>query len=1082
MKKMSLANLTKVVKRNSTLRLFDIKYHFFYALPKRLIMSIENYIKDLDKAYKGGDATEHTYRPFLKTFIETLQKDIEAVNEPKRTSCGAPDYIIKRQNIVIGYIEAKDINEDINAAKHKEQFNRYKAALQNLIITDYMKFQFFRDGALIDECEIAKTADKEIKPLKNNFERFKSMLEAFCSYKGESIAAASELAKIMAAKARLLSDTIQKALSDENESYENKALNEQFDAFRKTLMQHLTKDDFADLYAQTIAYGMFAGRIHDDTPKTFSREEAYRLIPRSNPFLKRFFGYIAGVECDERMRWIIDDLVEAFANCDMYEILKDFGKATKMEDPIIHFYETFLKEYDPSLRKQKGVYYTPQPVVSFIVQSVDFILKNDFGLKEGLSDTSKIVKNDKEFHRVQILDPACGTGAFLAEVIREICRKNANRKGIWNSYVLDNLLPRINGFELLMASYAIAHLKLDIILKETDFDNKSDKRFNIYLTNSLDNDEKSKTSTFMQMLAEEVNEANRVKKDAPIMVVLGNPPYSGESQNNSEWIKKLLSVYKQEPSGGKLKEKNPKWLNDDYVKFIRLAEYFIEKNESGVAAYINNHSFLDNPTFRGMRWHLLNAFDKICIIDLHGNSKKKETTPDGGKDENVFDIQQGVSINIFIKTARKSKESLAKVYHYDLFGARETKYIFLAENNLNSIEFEEIEPTAPNYFFVPKNFNMKAEYDEGFSIQELFPINGVGITTAHDNFVISESKSELIYKFEKFKKSPPNAEILHQSFNVAFKKGWNILKGLENIQKNTDISTYIKPISYRPFDNRYIFYEDKLVWRTVNNVMRHFLSGDNVGIMICRQQKTNGFYHCLIHTNIVESSYVSNKTSEIGYAFPLYFYPDKLYANEKREPNLNMRIVEQIAQNLNLRFVGEKKEAALSVIASEAWQPKEFAPIDILDYIYALLHSPSYREKYKEFLKIDFPKVPYPTDKERFWRLVQFGARLRGIHLLQSGEIDENALSFPVGGNCEVENITYKDGKVFINKEQYFDGVSQAAWEFYIGGYRPAQKWLKDRKRSILNYDDITHYSKIISALTLTDKIMKEIDGVVNLV
>jgi predicted helicase len=468
---------------------------------------------------------------------------------------------------------------------------------------------------------------------------------------------------MMAGKARLLSDVIGKALTSDEELQQNSSLKDQLQAFKEILINDITPQGFADVYAQTIAYGMFAARLHDTTLNTFSRYEAAELIPKSNPFLRKLFQYIAGYDLDDRIKWVVDDLVQIFLACNVEEILKNFGKATKMEDPIIHFYETFLSEYDPKLRKARGVWYTPQPVVNFIVRAVDDILKTEFDLPQGLADTSKTkIKVDlqgkqveQEVHKVQILDPATGTGTFLAETIKHIHKKFAGQQGIWSNYVETHLIPRLNGFELLMASYAMAHLKLDLLLTETGYKPTKDQRFRVYLTNSLEEATNEKPNLFMsQWLTDEAIQADHVKRETPVMCIIGNPPYSGESANKGEWIMSLMEDYKKEPGGKeKLKERNPKWINDDYVKFIRFSSHLIEKNGEGILAFINPHGYLDNPTFRGMRWHLQQTFDKIYTIDLHGNSKKKETAPDGSIDQNVFDIMQGVSINIFVK--KKSK-------------------------------------------------------------------------------------------------------------------------------------------------------------------------------------------------------------------------------------------------------------------------------------------------------------------------------------------------------------------------------------------------------------------------------------------
>ncbi len=629
-----------------------------------MIMTISEYIEKINLEYKTGIATEHSFRGFLQQLIESIAPEIKATNEPKRQKCGAPDYILTKNNIPIGFIEAKDIGDnDLDGKnKNKEQFNRYKASLNNLIFTDYLDFHFYRNGELISKIEIGEITTKGIKPLTDNFAIFENQIKDFCIHIGQTITSSKQLAEMMAGKARLLADVIEKSLNSDDANKEDSTLKDQMMAFKEVLIHDISPKEFADAYAQTIAYGMFAARLHDPTLPTFSRQEAAELIPKSNPFLRKLFNHIAGPDIDDRIKWIVDGLVEIFLACNVEEILKNYGKSTKMEDPIIHFYETFLSEYDPKLRKARGVWYTPQPVVNFIVRAVDHILKTEFDLPQGLADTSKTKikveeqgrEIEREVHKVQILDPATGTGTFLAETIKFIHKKFEGQQGIWSNYVETHLLPRLNGFELLMASYAMAHLKLDLLLTETGYTPTNNQRLRVYLTNSLEKYHNDTDTLFASWLSTEANEANRIKRDTPVMCVIGNPPYSGESANKGNWIMERMEDYKKEPGGKtKLNERNPKWINDDYVKFLRYGQYYIEKNGSGILAFINPHGFLDNPTFRGMRWNLLQTFDKIYTIDLHGNAKKKETAPDGTPDENVFDIMQGVSINIFVKTGNK---------------------------------------------------------------------------------------------------------------------------------------------------------------------------------------------------------------------------------------------------------------------------------------------------------------------------------------------------------------------------------------------------------------------------------------------
>lgn len=1047
-------------------------------------MTTQQYIDNLNKRFQTGISREHAYRGDLQLVLETLLKDVQVINEPARIACGAPDYILTKKDIPVGYIEAKDVGVDLNSKSLKEQFDRYRASLTNLIFTDYLDFHFYRDGVFVNSIRIAEISNGAIVGKPDQYAHFEQLMKDFAQTISQTIKSPTKLAEMMAGKARLLANIIEQAVSSDEENEANSQLKDQYKAFQNVLVHDITHKAFADMYAQTIAYGMFAARYHDPTIPTFSREEAATLIPHSNPFLRKLFQTIAGYDLDARIAWIVDDLVQIFLASDVAVIMRNFGKSTKQDDPIIHFYETFLAAYDPSLRKSRGVWYTPEPVVNFIVRAVDDILKTEFNLPQGLADTSKTKikvdyqgkKIEQEVHKVQVLDPATGTGTFLAEVIKHIHQKFKNQAGIWPKYVENDLIPRLNGFELLMTSYAMAHLKMDILLTETGFTNPNNKRFKIFLTNSLEEPHDNQFNLFTQWLSQEANEANAIKKDAPVMCVIGNPPYSGESANKGEWIMKLMEDYKKEPGGKeKLKERNPKWINDDYVKFIRFGQHFIEKNGEGILAFINPHGFLDNPTFRGMRWNLLKTFDKIYTIDLHGNSKKNEISPDGSVDQNVFDIMQGVSINIFVKSGKKKTNDLGKIWHFDLYGKRDFKYDFLIKNSLSTINYKELPILALDYFFVQKNFDEQGEYEKGFLVKNLFTINGLGVTTAHDEFVINESKSNLLNFYNEFQNAERDVDHLHKRFNVKKKEGWNILKGYDAIKHKKDLTNYIEPISYRPFDNRYIFYEDNLVWRTVRKVMQNMIK-PNYAIALIRRSRTDDFILPFVVNNLTDKSITS--TLDNAAIFPIYLYNEtssqSSFDDIGRKPNLDFKIVSQIANGINHIFVPDEN----MLVDLPPNSRGVFYPLDVLDYIYAVLHSPKYREKYKEFLKIDFPRVPYPTDADKFWKLVVLGKELREIHLLESSKVEEYITGYPEDGDNIISKPNYKNGSVYINETQYFSNVPEVAWNFYIGGYQPAQKWLKDRKERELSYDDILHYQKIIVALTETDRIMKEIDEV----
>ena len=1062
------------------------------------VQSVASYVNKIAQRVKAGHTSEHTFRKDLEDLINALVPAVNVTNEPSKvTDCGNPDFLISKKDIPIGFIEAKDVGKDLSSKLYKEQFDRYKAALDNLIITDYLRFEFYINGNRVHEVCIGELANGVVIAHEAEFSRLVLLLQDFCVYVGQTIKSAQRLAVLMAGKARLLENTLYQALMSDEDNDTNTDLRDQFNTFKSVLIHDLTPSDFADIYAQTLAYGMFAARLHDDTLDTFSRQEAAELIPKTNPFLRKLFSHVAGVDIDERIKTTVDNLAEVFRATDVAAILQNFGKTTQTQDPIIHFYETFLAEYNPKLRKQRGVWYTPEPVVQFIVRAVDDILKSEFDLPDGIADTSKIeiekqtqtpdsrtktgYKMVKELvHKVQILDPATGTGTFLAAIIQHIFHSQfENMGGIWSSYVEQDLLPRLHGFELLMASYAMAHLKLDMLLTDTGYEPIKPKRMQVYLTNSLEEHNPDTGTLFAGWLSAEANEANAIKRDAPVMVVLGNPPYAVSSTNKGEWIQGLIADYKKDLNERKIN------LDDDYIKFIRYGQHYIEKNGEGILAFITNNSFIDGVTHRQMRKSLMESFDKIYIIDLHGNSRKLETTPNGDKDENVFDIMAGVSVNIFVKKS-KVKSSKCEVFNYDLYGERKFKYQYLENNSLENVEFKKLKPTEPNYFFVYKDFSNELGYITGFKLDNLFKLSNSGFETAKDKFIIKYSKEELVSLKNEI--SVLSVGEISKIYNIKETKASEVKNDIDNSE--------LILANYRPFDNRFTLISNNskgVLFRPRMETMRHLLQ-NNIGLLCCKRQTSSDFRHTFITDMPVERCSVSLQTGEVSYVFPLYLYPEEdtqtelLESKEKdtlaRTPNLDSEIVADIAKAIDLTFTNEKSDEAGT-----------FAPIDILDYIYAVLHSPTYRETYKEFLKIDFPRVPYPSDADTFWKLVALGGELRQIHLLDSPklatQIKALSLGYPIGGDNAVTRKMTKTsvgfepdeadssiGKVWLNDTQYFTNVPLVAWEFYIGGYQPAQKWLKDRRDRTLDHHDIKHYLNIIAALSLTHELMQQIDNI----
>lgn len=846
----------------------------------------------------------------------------------------------------------------------------------------------------------------------------------------------------MGAKARRIRHNVERYLSIESEK--NDELLRIFELIKTLLVHDLDEARFADMYAQTLVYGLFAARYNDDTPESFSRAEARDLVPTSNPFLREFFDHIAGSKFDPRLAFIVDELCEVFALSNVHEIVHKHLAAVSDEsddkDPIIHFYEDFLKAYDPAQRKKMGAYYTPLPVVRFMVRTVDDILKRDFGLAKGLADTSKttmnVIKQEKkvtvELHKVQILDPAAGTATFLNEIVKFIRAGFEGQQGRWPTYAKEDLIPRLHGFELMMAPYTVAHLKLGLTLRESGVSDFG-RRLGIYLTNSLEEGMNIPQNLFQFGLAEAVAQeallAGEIKTERPIMLVIGNPPYSGESSNKTDFAMDLVAGYKFEPGGKqRLQERNPKWINDDYVKFIAFAEAMIKKNGAGIVAMITNHGYLDNPTFRGMRWRLTQTFDAIYVLDLHGNSKRKEVAPDGSKDENVFDIQQGVAIMFGVMTGSKDRGQTADVFYADAWGTRRDKFALLNRG----LDWVPLKLDKTTYLFTHRDTSRWERYAPGVQVNHLFAVSSVGVVTSADEVLIGDNVLDLEQRLRKVQEGVGSAKIVDRLRNHVL-----------------DLSN-AHPISYRPFDERVIYYDSSVLERSREKVMRHFLKHSNLGLIVARQAITDNWSHVQVTSHVADNRiHYSNKGIPIE--IPLYLYHD----DGSRTPNFNADELAKLTAKID----------------------PDFSPEEILDYIYGVLHSWAYRERYKEFLKADFPRVPVPTDNVEFEKFAGFGKQLRELHLMTSPACDALITTYPVAGSDKVEKPRFEAGSVWINSEQYFGSVPEVAWNFVIGGYQPAQKWLRDRKGKTLGSEDIEHYQKIITVLSGTDEVMRQIDS-----
>ena len=1045
--------------------------------------AVATYVAEVAKLAKTGVTTEHSFRPALSRLLSVLLPDLTPVNEAKRLECGAPDFIlIDKNKLPVMFVETKDLGDsDLDGKKrtgNKEQFDRYKAALDTIVFTDFLDYHFYKhNGQFVGEVKIAEWDGSKVSPKSGNFAAFIDMMEEAACGDPLKIDSAKRLAELMAGKARMLQRIAEAYLKPVAEAYDSAAagakpvptpLLDMMMGFRNVLMPDVGPEEFSDIFAQTLTYGMFAARLNDPTPEDFSRYEAMGRIPNSNPFLRQLFQYVAN-NLEDELEWIVDDLADLFRAVDVGKVMKGYGKSTGASDPMVHFYEDFLREYDAGLRKDRGVWYTPIQVVRFIVSAVDWALKTRFGLEDGLADSSttqieveeatthgkKLAHRVKKtVHRVQVLDPATGTGTFLAETVRQIRAKFDGNEGRWPAYVASNLLPRLNGFELLMASYTMAHVKLDYALRASGVTPSGKDRFRVFLTDSLTDWHKELPGgLFASALAAEQQGADEVKRDIPVMVVMGNPPYFEDSQNKGAWIMRMLKNYKMEPGGlMKLQEKNLKSLNNDYAKFIRLAEHYVEKNGSGIVAYITLHGFLDNPTFRGMRWHLMQTFDEIWTLNLHGN--KNGVTPDGGKDECVFPIQQGVAISIFVKNKSDVDKKTCRVYYADIWGRKKEKLAALEVATIDSINWQELNPVEPMLFFVPRAMDGAAEWNAGFKIVELMKVNGVGVQTGNDELNISFDKQEHDRKINEIL-SLTESEWRALNGRTKDSRDWHYEYAKSDAQRVAKTSR----ICYRPFDNRFTAYTGKskgLYMNPRNGIMKHFYEHDNLGLVTCRQSSIANWTLCHLTDCLTDDCFVSNRTKERGYVFPLYLYEENMGRIEKRV-NMDSAIVAKIG----------------AAIGGEA------SPEDIFAYIYGILHTPSYRKKFKEFLKSDFPRIPYPKYAAQFKTVAEVGRSLIDTHLMRDTApgLSETRARFPKMGSNIVEEVRFDDGRVFINAEQFFDNVPQISWEMPIGGYRPAEKWLKDRKCRALTGDDIKHYQRIIIALMKTAEAFEKLES-----
>ena len=1026
---------------------------------------LTRYLSELQKVINRGDAREESFYHCVKEMLESYAqangfRRSEVSILPKATEAGNPDFRVwDGKTRITGYIEAKKPEvSQLESISESEQLKRYRDTFDNLILTNFYEFWLFHYGKFVCGVTIADPLEaihSQKKPPLTNIEDFDTLLDRYFSFSLPAITDPKSLANALAKRTRFLRDEIITIeLAEEEKTQGGKVLLKFYESFKKLLINNLTIEQFADLYAQTLTYGIFVARTRSG--EDFNRELIYKYIPNTLGILKSIFRFISLEEPPQALAVLIDDIADILFNTDIQKILHRFYTEGKGRDPIVHFYETFLSEYDPKLRKKRGVYYTPEPVVRYIVRSIHSLLKSRFGKDDGLASED-----------VTILDPAAGTLTFPAEAIKVAIEEHEGKYGSGSVHKLikHHILPHFHAIELMMAPYTVGHLKISYLLAEHGYELSEDERFKLYLSNTLEPDTPQQTELpIAHDISEECALANKVKHEDPILVIMGNPPYSGTSENNNDWTEKLLktdldgaqSYYSID--GKPLEERQSKWLKNDYVKFLRFAQWKIHKAGKGIVGMITHHGYLDNPTFRGMRQSLMRTFDEIYVLDLHGNSLKKETCPDGGKDENVFDIRQGTAIILMVKGV-DSKET--RVCHHELFGLRQSKYDWLDSKQFHTGDYQELNPCSPFYLFRPEAAGNE-HYLQWHSLPEIFPLKSGGIVTARDGLTIRDTPDQVRNTIHHFASLDP------ESARAAYQLGkdandWKVESAQKDLKDSGLSDSKIVPILYRPFDTRYTYYTGisrGFHCRPMDRVMRHMFK-ENMGIVIGRQGLAVGdnqpwnlvsISQCITDFNLFYRGG--------GLIIPLYIYPDEqkedIFASDEREYN--------IAPGLLGQF-------------SRQWP--QFQPEQLFYYVYAVLHSNQYRARFAQYLRMDFPRIPFTDDYELFGLLAGYGKELADIHLLKSPRLNTPIAKYQgSGSNDLVEFIKYEDKSIVqINPDKHFEGITPELWNYHIGGYQVLHKYLKDRKGKTLA--NPIHYCRMATALALTIQMRGDIDRVI---
>ena len=1023
-------------------------------------------IKELDVA----EATEHTLRGPLENLLKFLaahaDANIAVIHEPKRDASrlGAPDFKFKVHEAILGYLENKKIDESLDAVLQSTQIAKYKQLSNNIVVTNYLEWVWLKDGYIAKRetlCYRSDVGRRRARLDPDKAEKVAELIGGFLSALPQKLGDAKKLAAALAMRCHDLCAFLRAELERQEREPPPGRLYGLYAFFTEAVFHELSLDEFANAFAQTLGYGLFLAKLNAEADAV-TLQNAKNHIPANFALIRELVGFLDELERPEYqdIKWLLEEILGIMNALDLAAIHADlaFAKGARHsteeerllfdKDPYVYFYENFLSAYDKETRKGRGVYYTPPPVVSFIVQAVEDILKQTFGVRQGLADRK----------RVTVLDFATGTGTFLLEVLQRIFAGTS--KGLHQRIVKEHILKNLYGFEFLIAPYTVAHLKLSQFLQDKGYAMQDDERLNIYLTNTLEPIE-PQANWLLPALTLEVRAAQAIK-NRPILVITGNPPYSGHSKNTGPWIAKEIDTYKK-VDGKPLGEKNVKWLQDDYVKFIRFAQWKMEQVEEGVVAIITNHSFLDNPTFRGMRHSLLQTFNQIYLLDLHGNTRKKEQPPEGGKDENIFDIEQGVAVSLMIKKKRLRRA----VYHADLWGRRREKYKTLLATKKDDMEWTRLKPSAPAYLFIPQDEALRKEYEQGWPVTKIFPLHSVGIVTARDKLTIHHTKDAVWQVARNFAALPPEAA--REQYELgADSRDWKVEFAQRDLQDSGPSQDHVVRVICRPFDTRYTYYTGHsrgFHCMPRGQVMRHMLAGENIGLVTTRITKDDWTAFATEHI----ISHKAGSRYDISYLFPLYLYqtPERLQTAgtlfEEADSFKGKERIENFSPQFR-KFADEQYKCC-------------YSPEALLGYMYAVMHSPTYRTKYREFLKRDFSRIPFVDERETFANLSTLGWELLQVHLLKS--IPQAVAVDVTGGDFDVEKVQYdaKHERLSINETDSFSPVPQDVWEFHIDGYPVLDTYLKSRKGRTLSLDEIEAIQNIANALRFTIDQMQRIDA-----